>query len=193
MNPAAAPRKQSRGKRRELEPLEQVSPIGEGPAMAVLNERQKKFVMALFDAPRNCGSHTFAARVAGYGKPTSSAATFHSMGYQLANDPKIQAAIAETSKQYITILGPVAVRGLKKVLDNPAHRDFGRAIGIVIDRVSPQQSTQTIKVEHDTTTAFKATADVLARIADLAARAGIDLSKLPPMIDVTPASKAEPA
>jgi hypothetical protein len=36
------------------------------------------------------------------------------------------------------------------------------------------------------TPAFKATAEVLARIADLAVRAGIDLSKLPPMIDVTP-------
>jgi hypothetical protein len=34
---------------------------------------------------------------------------------------------------------------------------------------------------------------VLARIADLAARAGVDLSKLPPMIDVTPVRKSGPA
>jgi hypothetical protein len=40
------------------------------------------------------------------------------MAHALNSDPKVQAAIAETSQQYITALGPHAVRALKKVLDN---------------------------------------------------------------------------
>lgn len=138
--------------------------------MAALNERQKLFVRALFEAPRNHGSHVFAARAAGYGTATSSKKSIASIAYQVACDPKVQAAIAEVSQQYVTTLGPVAVRALKKVLDTPAHRDFGRAIGLVIERVSPQQSNHTVKVEHDVTPSFKDTAEVLERIAKLAAR-----------------------
>jgi hypothetical protein len=62
------------------------------------------------------------------------------------------------------------VRALKKVLDTPSHRDFGRAIGLVIERVSPQQSTQTIKVEHDVTPSTMETARIFERIAELAAK-----------------------
>ncbi len=91
-------------------------------------------------------------------------------------------AIAEMSRQYITTMGPVAVRALKKVLDTPSHRDFGRAIGLVIERVSPQQSTHTVKVEHDATPAFKDTAQVLARIEQLAAKFAVALPA-PKIID----------
>jgi hypothetical protein len=90
-------------------------------------------------------------------------------------------------------LGPVAVRALKKVLDTPSHRDFGRAIGLVIERVSPQQSTHTLKVDLEAGPGLRATADVLARIAELASRAGIDTSKMPPLIDAKPIGKAEQA
>jgi hypothetical protein len=62
---------------------------------------------------------------------------------------------------------------------------------MVLDRVHPAETV--VKVQHDATPALKATADVLARIAELASRAGIDVSRMPPLIDVTPASKSERA
>lgn len=156
-----------------------------GAAMQALTEKQRQYVRALFHAPKTHGSGVFAVKSAGYGTATSSRKSLAQLAYQLNNDPKIQAAIAEASQQYLTALGPVAVRALKRVLDKPDHRDFGRAIGIVMDRVAPPQSTHKLTVEHEAAPSMRRTADVFSRIMELAARA-----KVPPMIDVTPKDKA---
>ncbi len=155
-----------------------------GPAMAALTDKQQAFVRALFEAPKTHGAGTFAAKMAGYS--SSSRSVLASIAYQLNGDPRVQLAIAEVSQQYLTTLGPLAVRALKKVLGQPSHRDFGRAIGIVMDRVAPQNSTHIVKVQHDATPALRATADVIARIEVLARAAGLDVAKMPPLIDVTP-------
>jgi phage terminase small subunit len=152
--------------------------------MAALTEKQRQFVHGLFLAPRSHGSHTFAARAAGYGTPTSSRKSLSSMAHALMCDPKIQAAIAEVTTSYLTTLGPAAVRALRKVLSNDKHKDHGRAIGIVMDRVTPVQSTAVLKVEHEVGPSLRAVANVTARILELAERAGV-----PAMIDVTPAKR----
>lgn len=154
-----------------------------GPAMAALTEKQRRYVLALFDAPKSYGSGVFAAKRAGYGTPASSRQSLAQMAHQLNSDPKVQAAIAETSQQFLTTLGPVAFRAMKNVLDKPNHRDFGRVIGIVMDRVAPQNSTHTVKVQHDATPTLAATAAVLKRISELAVQAGLDVSKMPALIE----------
>jgi phage terminase small subunit len=176
--------------KREVAPIEPVD-TAYGPAMAALNEKQRLFVRALFESPKKFGAATFAARAAGYGTPTSSTQSIASIASRLCSDPKIQDAIQEESRKYVTTLGPMAVRALKNLLGNSAHRDHGRSVGILMERIAPVESTHTVRVTHDATPALRATADVLARIATLAAQAGIDVSKLPPMIDVTPARKLE--
>jgi D-arabinose 1-dehydrogenase-like Zn-dependent alcohol dehydrogenase len=158
---------------------------GYGPAMQALTEKQRRYVVALFSAPKSHGALTFAARRAGYGTPTSSRQSLSQMAHALNADPKVQAAIAEASQQYITVLGPHAVRALKKVLDNPGHRDFGRALGLVVDRVSPVQSTAIVKVEHEAVPSLQLTAKVFERIMQLAAQANVA-----PMIDVSPEKAA---
>jgi hypothetical protein len=156
-----------------------------GPAMLALNEKQRRYVCALFHAPKKYGSGVFAVKAAGYGTPTSRRQTLAQLAYQLNTDPKVQAAIAEVSQQHLILLGPDAVRALRKLLDNPAHRDHGRALGIVMDRVSPVQSTAVVKVEHEAAPSMRATAEIFERIMTLAARANV-----PPMIDVTPEKAA---
>jgi phage terminase small subunit len=141
--------------------------------MAVLTDRQRRYVQALFEAPRTHGSGTFAARTAGYS--ASSRSVLASIAYQLNGDPKVQAAIAEVSQQYLTTLGPIAVRALKKVLDQPSHRDFGRAIGIVMDRVVPQNSMHVVKIEAEIKLSSHETARVLERIDELAAKFAVQL------------------
>ena len=64
---------------------------------------------------------------------------------------------------------------------------------MILDRVHPAETTHFVKVQHDSTPALRATADVLERIAQLAASVGLDVAKMPPLIDVTPTRKAEPA
>lgn len=156
-----------------------------GPAMAALTEMQRRYVISLFDAPKNYGSGVFAAKRAGYGTPTSSRQSLAQMAYQLNSDPRVQAAISETSQQYLTTLGPSAVRALRRVLDDPKHRDYGRALGMILDRVSPLQSTAVLKVEHEAAPSMQATAKVFERIMQLAAQANV-----PAMIDVTPEKAA---
>jgi phage terminase small subunit len=138
--------------------------------MLALTDKQRRYVIALFEAPKSHGSLTFAARRAGYGTPTSSRNSLSQMAHNLNNDAKVQAAIAEVSQQYITVLGPHAVRALKKLLDDPAHRDHGRALGIVMDRVAPQQSTLAVKVEGEVKVSAGEAARVLERIEELAKR-----------------------
>lgn len=139
-----------------------------GEAMAALNERQRAFVLALFDAPKSHGSGVFAAKVAGYGTPQSSQQTLASVACKLKADPRIQAAITEVTKQHFAVLGPAAVRGLRKILDNPKHREFGRAIGLIMDRVAPSQSGLVVEVKGEVKLSARETDEVLARIEHLA-------------------------
>jgi phage terminase small subunit len=153
--------------------------------MKLLNEKQRIFVRALFEAPKKHGAAVFAARSAGYGSPTSSPSSMASIAHRLCSDPKIQDAIQEESRKFVTTLGPLAVRALKNLVGTPAHRDHGRALGIIVDRVLPTQSTHTVKVEHEVGPRMASTAAALKHIADLAMKVGIDVRKLPPLIDAT--------
>jgi hypothetical protein len=154
----------------DLAPLEPVDG-SYGPAMAALNDKQRLFVRGLFELPGGKhGAATRAARAAKYGTSTSSPASFASIASRLGADPRIQEAISEVSRQYVTTLGPLAVRALKNLLVTPSHREHGRALGLTMERVAPQQSTHTIAVRHDATPAFQNTAQVMARMAELAAK-----------------------
>ncbi|WP_407160165.1 hypothetical protein [Bradyrhizobium sp. STM 3557] len=141
-----------------------------GPAMQALTEKQRRYVLELFNAPKAHGSGVHAARAAGYGTASSSRQSIAQLAYQLNQDPKVQAAIQEVSKAYLTVLGPHAVRALKKVLDNPGHRDFGRALGIVMDRVSPVESKAVVKVEGEIKLSAEEAAETMKRIAELSAK-----------------------
>jgi len=170
----AALAKRSQGKRRELAPLEPTDAVF-GPAMALLNERQKLFVQAFFASPKKHGAATFAARAAGYGSPTSSAQSMASIASRLCSDSRIQDAIQEESRKYVTTMGPAAVRALKNLISTPGHRDHGRAVGILMERIAPVESTHTVRVSHDATESFKDTAKVYERIAELAAKFSVRL------------------
>jgi phage terminase small subunit len=170
----ATPRKPVKEKR-ELAPLDPVDDAQNGPAMSALNERQRLFVRALFESPKKHGARVFAARAVGYGSSTSSPQSMASIASRLCSDPKVQNAIQEESLKYVTTLGPMAVRALKNLLGRPAHKDHGRAVGILMDRIAPVESTHTVRVTHDATPNFKETAAVLARIAELAAKYSVSL------------------
>jgi phage terminase small subunit len=141
-----------------------------GPAMLAITEKQRCYVLALFEAPKAHGSGVFAAKAAGYGTPTSTRHSLAQMAHQLNSDPKIQAAISEVSKQFLGVLGPHAVRALKRILDDPKHREHGRALGIVMDRVSPVQSTATVKVEHEHSLSTSQMHHIMERIEALSAK-----------------------
>ena len=90
MSRAATKQKTVPAKRETALAQERIADIG--PAMSALTEKQRRDVLALFDAPRTHGSGVFAVKIAGYGTPTSSRQSLAQLAYQLNNDPKVQAA-----------------------------------------------------------------------------------------------------
>src|ERR1700694_5576456 len=185
----ATPRKRVKGQRRELAPLEPVD-AKDGPAMLALpTDRHRAFVRALYTVRPGHGARVKAAKLAGFGCPTSSAQSMATIASRLSHDERVLVAIAEEDQKYLRSSAPRAIGALSRLIENPGHKDHARGIAMILDRVHPAETV--IKVEHDATPALKATAEVLARIAELATRAGIDVSRLPPLLDVTPVSKSE--
>ena len=162
---------------------EEALPVDLGPAMQALpTDKQRRYVMALYDeeAPaKGDGLLIYAARTAGYGTETSTDRALSVMGSRLAHDPRVRAAIAEYSHAVVRTIPPEAVRALKAVIRDPKHRDHMRAINAVIDRVDPVQHV--VKIQDDRPPTVEETEKVLARIAELARRAGLPAPA--PMID----------
>jgi hypothetical protein len=142
-----------------------------GPAMSALrSERQRRFVCALFEFYGAKGRVSYAARAAGYS--ASSGRVIRAAGGRLMMDRKIQAAIAEESQRRLRGLAPAAIVAIEKLVADPAHRDHGRALAMIVDRASPIASTHDINVNVNTAPPMNMER-VLARIETLCARVGV--------------------
>ena len=119
-----------------------------GPAMRVLNERQRLFVRALLLEKPGYGSATRAYRKAGYGK-TSKAATQSKEAHKMLRDDRIIAALAEEAKKVIRGIGHAeAVSALLNMVRSPDHRDHARAVDMIMRRVDPEVNKYTVDVTH---------------------------------------------
>jgi hypothetical protein len=151
-----------------------------GPKMAALaNDRQRRFVCFLFEAPKQNGRLIWAARMAGYGTETSNNKTLSVIASRLNLDDRIQVAVQEEALKRRTILAPGALAALERLIDQPKHKDHARGIAMVLDRTDPVQTTHTVRVEDTRAPSIEATEKVLKRIDDLARRAGLVPRQLP--------------
>jgi phage terminase small subunit len=146
-----------------------------------LDGRQRAFVMSYV----TCGSGARSARLAGYGKPTSTAGTFSKIAYQLLHNDRVLLAIKEESRKHYHSLHAKAVREAERILDSPTARDVDklRAADGVLARVDPIQTSQLVQVSHQHDHHIRMSADELTkRILQLASRVGADVAALPPVI-----------
>jgi hypothetical protein len=158
------------------EPRVGVAPSTYGPAMAALSEKRQAFVLNLFQGAK---TYTEAYQAAGFGKPTSSGRTIKNNASRLACDAKIQAAVHEVGKHFIGAGAAIAYRQAMYVLAHPEHRDFGRIVGLFIDRAWPLETktSATIDIHHDITVAAKQ-AEMEELVTRFAAEWGIDPARL---------------
>jgi hypothetical protein len=84
------------------------------------------------------------------------------------HDERVLEAIAEEDQKRIRASAPRAISALSRLVENPKHKDHARGIAMVLDRVHPVETTHTVKVEHQAASSLKATAEVFARIMELA-------------------------
>ena len=155
-----------------------IDPPQWGPKMLALpNDRWRNFVMALFDpdAPnKGDGLLLYAARQVGLGTATSSSKSLGVMAGRICHDERTQAAIAEYSIAAVRGgLAPDVVRSIRNVVNDPKHRDHARILALVYDRLDPLQTLHTVKVEDHRPASPEITERVLARIDELARRAGL--------------------
>jgi hypothetical protein len=166
------------------EPLPVVDGTDWGPAMKALpSDRHRAFVLALYQIKPGYGAHVRAAQIAGFGTSTSSSKSWSVIASRLAHDERVLAALHEEDQKRIRASAPRAVRALAHLIEDPDHRDHARAIGMVLDRVHPIETTHHVKVDHSHK--IVATEQVLERIRQLALAAGLNPQALPPRIDGT--------
>jgi len=142
-----------------------------GPKMLALSEKQQKFVIALFTTVRpGHGAASKACRLAGFGTPTSSPQSIATISSRLMNDERVLEGMREYGERFIRSTAPAAIRAMHKLILTPSHKDHGRAVGMLLDRVHPAEMVHKVKHEHDVTPNAMETAHILKRIAELCSK-----------------------
>jgi hypothetical protein len=70
------------------------------------------------------------------------------MAWKLSHDDRAIAAIAEETKKVIRTGAPEAANALLNLIRDPEHKDHGRAVGMLLDRVDPLVTRHDIAVTH---------------------------------------------
>jgi hypothetical protein len=184
--------KRTKGKRREVAPLEPVD-AKDGPAMKALpTDRHRAFVRALYTVRPGHGARVKASKIAGFGCPTSSPQSMATIASRLSHDERVLAAIREEDEKYIRSSAPRAIGALSRLIENPNAKDHARGIAMVLDRTHPVEMVHNVKHEHlhDVTPNARETALILERIAELSAKFSVRLPA-PLVIDETKMQAAE--
>jgi hypothetical protein len=68
--------------------------------------------------------------------------------WKLSRDPRILAAITEESRKVLFCAFPEGANALLNLVRDPSHKEHGRALGMLLDRVFPAESRHTVEVTH---------------------------------------------
>lgn len=140
-----------------------------GPAFQSLNERQRKFVLAMASDPY--GSQADWARAAGYSDVSDAAKV---RGCLLMQDSRVEAAAFEIARATLGTMGPlIATQVLLRAAANPKHPQQVKAAELIANRVGLQER-QEIHVKHTDLTGEA----LMARLTAVAERLGLDAQKL---------------
>jgi hypothetical protein len=120
-----------------------------GEAMRALpNEKWRNFVRN-YCVDTEHGSAARAYRNAGF---TGNDVTARSQAYRMLHDPRVVAALSEYSRLILRAGAPEAVAAAMNIIRDPTHRDHGRMVAALIDRVDPLlQTRHSVEVSHKVT------------------------------------------
>jgi len=156
-----------------------------GPALRACTPKQRCFVLELKVGPAGYGSEIRAIKAAGYGSPTSSDLSMRVMASQVLHNEKVQSALKEVGSRTIRAEAFQSIKNTVAIANDLTHRDCLKANLALMDRGGfAVETVHHVAVEHSTRVVV-ATEEVLERIRALAAKAGLDVAGLPPMIEGT--------
>ncbi len=147
-----------------------------GPAMSALTDRRQRFVMILLQQVKP--NYLRAADRAGFAPadantvPKKRRAVLKQIGWRLAHDEKVIAAInEETSKRYRSAGALIGLRVMERIAQNDKHKDQLRAAEMLANRAG-FRAEQRIEVAH--THRDLTTEAMVQRIEELARKHGLD-------------------
>jgi hypothetical protein len=113
---------------------------------ALPSDRLRAFVLALFSVKPGYGANVAAAKLAGFGKPTTTPQDL--VGHReppgaRSADPRCP---TETGLKMIRNSAPNAIQALNKMIANPRHKDHCRAVASVRDRFYPIETVHKVPV-----------------------------------------------
>ena len=119
-----------------------------GPAMKALpNDAWREFVYCYVTQKPRKGALVGAARQAGFCK-NSTPATAAKLAWKMAHDERAIAAITEESRKILRVAFPEGANALLNLVRDPDHREHGRAIGLLLERVFPAETRHNVEVVH---------------------------------------------
>ena len=138
-----------------------------GPAMSLLNERERAFVVAWNNGGQRNAS--MAVRAAGYSQTNGSE---HVQAHRLLHNPRIQAAIIEDQKARLIGLDADATNTVKEIMNNPQAPAPSRlkAAEMVYNRGGLGITSVT---EHNINVTLT-NSEKMGKLHDLASELGID-------------------
>lgn len=147
---------------------------GLGPAMSLLNERQRILIKTLIDYPGM--SNVDAARHAGYGgeKAAANPDVMKQCAFQALSTEKMIAALQEeVSRRYRSRGAIVGLNVMLEIAADPAHKDRLRAADMLASRAG-FHSVQEHRVTHTDQTGE----EMVEKIRRLAVVLGVDPARL---------------
>ena len=120
-----------------------------GPLMMALpNDRERNYIVGVLQGLTGAA----AAKAAGFGNSegTTSAESYARIAHRLNSRQRIAAAMQEQIAATIKSLGPAAVNAARQLLTNTTHKDHGRAVFAVIDKILPTETRSNVVVTHKT-------------------------------------------
>jgi hypothetical protein len=113
------------------------------------NDAWREFVYRYVREKPRKGALVAAARAAGFCKD-STPATAAKLAWKMAHDERAIAAITEESKKILRVAFPEGANALLNLVRDPDHKEHGRAISLLLERVFPAETRHSVEVVHKT-------------------------------------------
>jgi hypothetical protein len=115
-----------------------------GPCMQALEPKRRAFVVYVM------GGKGFAeaARLAGYGHPTSNSNTMARIGYRVSHYQDVIDALIEESRKEVRAVLPQAVTAIREIVNDRFHRDRAKVALNMLERVDPTVTKVSVDHQH---------------------------------------------
>jgi phage terminase small subunit len=117
-------------------------------AEAACSPMERRFVHWLMNLPPKRGFRVQAAKLAGYGKDSTSH-VLNSIAQDLLSKDRVINLIQEVTKKQIRSHAPEAIAAVVDMIRDPNARDRLKAANVILERIEPTMQRLDVHVKHE--------------------------------------------